>query len=76
MDKVDDFYKNDIIWKVHKFFSRNETPTVKKVLKVVNDDTDLLKFKHTTFYLLLKKNWGLSTTHTQKKKKKEKKAVL
>ena len=31
-------------------------PTINKILKVVNDDTDLPTFKHTTFYLILKKD--------------------
>lgn len=52
---IDDFDKNAIRRKVHQFFFRNEIPTVDSVLREVNADNDLPKFKRTTFYKLLKK---------------------
>ncbi|XP_015929512.3 uncharacterized protein [Parasteatoda tepidariorum] len=55
LDDIDDFDKNAVRRKVHDFFRRNEIPTINKVLKAVNDDSDLPNFKRTTFYSLLKK---------------------
>ena len=39
---------------MHEFYFRNELPTINKVLKSVNDDTDLPTFKKRTFYHLQK----------------------
>ncbi|XP_047106157.1 uncharacterized protein LOC124775364 [Schistocerca piceifrons] len=53
-ESVDDFDRNAIRRKVHDFFFRNELPTIKKVLTVVNEDADLRKFRRATFYKLLR----------------------
>ena len=53
-EAVDDFDRTAIRRKVHTYFFRNELPTIDKILKEVNDDTDLPNFKRTTFYKLLK----------------------
>lgn len=55
VEKIDSFSKCAIRQKVHKFFLRNEQPTLEKVLSSVNDDINLPNFKRTTFYGVLKK---------------------
>nr|CAH7764962.1 unnamed protein product [Callosobruchus chinensis] len=53
-EAIDDFDRCAIRRKVHSFFFRNKLPTVDKILKDVNEDTDLPNCKRTTFYQLLK----------------------
>ena len=65
LDDIDDFDKNTIRRKVQEFFFRNELSTINKVLKSVNDVTDLPTFKRTTFYHFLKE---LHFTYSQKRR--------
>lgn len=53
-DKLSDFDKSAIRRKIHSFYLKNELPTVDKVLRVVNDDTDLPNFSRSTFQRVLK----------------------
>jgi len=50
---LDEADKHAIRRQMHNFFL-NETPTIDKVLKEVNDDAVLPSFKRSTFYKLLK----------------------
>lgn len=54
VDKVDDFTKYAIRRIVHNFFSRNEIPTLDKILKKISDDGTLGTFKRSTLYKILK----------------------
>ena len=47
---LDNFDQTAIQLKVHKFFRRNEVPTIDKLLKEVNDDPRLPNFKRSTFH--------------------------
>ncbi|XP_050563610.1 uncharacterized protein LOC118264399 [Spodoptera frugiperda] len=53
-DKLDDFTFTAIRRKVHQFFYANEPPTIAKVLKVVNEDTDLPNFSWSTLRKIMK----------------------
>ena len=48
---------------MHEFFFKNELPTINKVLKSINDDTDLPIFKRLAFYHLVKE---IHFTYSQK----------
>ncbi|KAJ8916253.1 hypothetical protein NQ315_016393 [Exocentrus adspersus] len=54
-DYVNEFEGETIRRTVHQYFFKNETPTIEKILKNVNDNPELPNFKKTTFYKLLKK---------------------
>jgi hypothetical protein len=54
LDNVDNETKSAIRGVVHSFFTRNEPPTVDKILVTVNENEDLPNFKKTTFKTLLK----------------------
>lgn len=54
VDKVDDFTKCAIRRIVHNFFSRNEIPTLDKILKKTSDDGTLGIFKRSTLHKILK----------------------
>lgn len=50
---TDDFTKAAIRSKMHTFYSRNEIPTLDRILSEVNNDQDLPNFSRTTFYRLI-----------------------
>jgi len=54
IDKVDDFDKNAIRQKIHAFWFRREIPTLAKMIRSVNDDSDLPNITRTSFQRLLK----------------------
>lgn len=47
------YEKNLIRLKVHKFFFRNEVPTVNKILNALNSHENLPNFKKNTFWKIL-----------------------
>ncbi|CAK1592032.1 unnamed protein product [Parnassius mnemosyne] len=53
-DKLDDFTFAAIRRKVHNFFYANESPTIIKILKVVNEDPDLPNFSWSTLRNVMK----------------------
>lgn len=54
-DKLEDFEKMAIRRHVHTFYFRNESPTIAKVLNVVNNDDSLPNFSHSSFIRVLRK---------------------
>lgn len=54
LDNVSDETKSGIRRIVHTFFSKNEPPTVKKILTAVNENPIFPDFKITTMRTLLK----------------------
>jgi len=53
-EKIDDFDKNAIRLKIHGFGLRNEIPTLKKIVQVINDDPDLPNIPKTSLQRILK----------------------
>jgi len=53
-DKTDDFDKNAIRQKIHGFWFRNEIPTLKKIVRAINDDPDLPNISYTSLLWVLK----------------------
>lgn len=51
---TDSFTENAIRRIIHGFFSRNEIPSLDKILAIVNDDASLANYRRTTFHKLLK----------------------
>lgn len=49
----DEFEATAIRRIVHQFFSRNEQPTIRKILSVINADETLPNYCHTKFYQIL-----------------------
>lgn len=54
INTTDNFTQNALRRIVHEFFSRNEIPTLNKILQVVNSDTTLENYKRATLAKLLK----------------------
>jgi len=53
-DKIDDFDRDAIRRKVHNFWFQREIPTLDKILKAINEDSDLPTFKRTTLYSIIR----------------------
>lgn len=53
-DRISEFDKNAIRQKIHSFWSKHEIPTLKKMVKDLNDDADLPSISRTSFQRVLK----------------------
>jgi len=54
-DKLDDIELQGLRQKVHSFWLKGELPTIDKILKVVNDDSQLGNYSRTSLYRVLLK---------------------
>ncbi|XP_061704644.1 uncharacterized protein LOC133515996 [Cydia pomonella] len=54
LNTMDSFTQNALRRIVHEFFSRNEIPTLTKILNAVNSDTTLENYKRSTLHKLLR----------------------
>ena len=53
IEKIEDFDKNAIRQKIHRFWYRHEIPTLNKVLVAINEDSSLPTLSRTGLYRLL-----------------------
>ncbi|XP_026815585.1 uncharacterized protein LOC113555472 [Rhopalosiphum maidis] len=54
IEKVDDFYKNEIRKIIHEFWLRKEVPTMIKVLMIMHENSNFPTFSNTSFRKILK----------------------
>ncbi|XP_075229671.1 uncharacterized protein LOC142329171 isoform X1 [Lycorma delicatula] len=65
VERMDEYTKYAIGRKVDEFYCRQEIPTVKNVLRAVNEDCNLPNYSRSTFYRILKSFKNLETFYLE-----------